>query len=184
MAALSFAVAASAQDLFVGRAGGESSPAQLERGRAAYAGSCASCHGNALEGNQFGPALTGAGFQSHWRGRPRAALSEKIRTTMPPGRAGSVSSEAYADIEAYVLAANSTAAASAGGAASPDTRAPATRSQSEAAAMFAPLQGQESEPHYLAATKARESKLAALTPVTDALLQHPVSADWLMWRRP
>jgi alcohol dehydrogenase (cytochrome c) len=183
MAALSFAVAASAQDLFVGRAGGESSPAQLERGRAAYAGSCASCHGNALEGNQFGPALTGAGFQSHWRGRPRAALSEKIRTTMPPGRAGSVSSEAYADIEAYVLAANSTAAASAGGAASPDTRAPATRSQSEAAAMFAPLQGQESEPHYLAATKARESKLAALTPVTDALLQHPVSADWLMWRR-
>jgi mono/diheme cytochrome c family protein len=58
---------------------------QVARGQEAYVLNCQSCHSATLEGTQFGPALKGAAFESHWRGRTRAAFSEQIRTTMPPG---------------------------------------------------------------------------------------------------
>src|SRR5689334_8404364 len=95
---------ASAQNLFPGDT--PFTPAQTERGQAAYALNCQSCHSPTLEGTQFGPPLKGSGFTEHWRGRTHAAFSEQVRTTMPPGKLGSVSSETYADIEAFILQAN------------------------------------------------------------------------------
>lgn len=154
----------------------------------AYTRSCLSCHGAALEGTQLGPPLTGAIFESHWRAQSSEAFSHKLRTTMPPGGAGSLSSSMYADIEAYILNANATAGSAPGGApiqsskaATPD--APRGGAQREAAQMFAPLPGQASDPLYLGALQARKARLAALTPVTDSMLRHPVPSDWLMWRR-
>ncbi|HXS28401.1 MAG TPA: PQQ-binding-like beta-propeller repeat protein [Steroidobacteraceae bacterium] len=49
--------------------------------------------------------------------------------------------------------------------------------------MFAPLPGQGDDPFYRSTIDARRSRLAALTPVTDAMLRNPPASDWLMWRR-
>jgi alcohol dehydrogenase (cytochrome c) len=164
--------AASAQGLFPGDAAAKFTNEQTTRGQAAYALNCQSCHSPTLEGTQFGPALKGAAFEGHWRGRSHAAFSEQIRTTMPPGKLGSVSSDAYADIEAFILQANVVKG-------SPEDK---PRVSSEGAAMMGPMQRRD-DPMYQAAMKARKDKLAAITPVTDAMLQSPVPSDWMMWRR-
>lgn len=197
--ALLFAAAAPAQGLFAGDASAHFTAEQATRGQGTYARACLNCHGAALEGNQFGPALKGEAFAARWRGRTRAAFSEKLRTTMPPGGVGSMSSDAYADIEAYVLQANG-AAASASPAATPVAAAPAAaaappvasaaapsqsapRTENDSASMMGPMQRRDDDPLLLAAMKRRKDKLAALTPVTDALLQNPNPADWTHWRR-
>src|SRR5262245_43901640 len=186
-AALVLSAAAPAQGLFPGEAGAQFTSEQAGRGQGAYARACLNCHGAALEGNQFGPPLKGEAFAGHWRGRTRAALSEKIRTTMPPGAVGSVSGDAYADIEAYLLQANGAAPATGGGQAAPPVAGassqPASRAESEAAAMMGPAERRDNDPQYLAAIKARKDKLAALTEVTDATLHDPAPSDWAIWRR-
>jgi len=161
---------APAQGLFPDDAAGKLTAEQAARGQQAYRLNCQTCHGAALEGTQFGAALTGAVFESHWRGRTRAAFSEQIRATMPPGKIGSVSGDAYADIEAYILQANASKVSQ------------ASASSNEGAAMMAPIQRRD-DPLHQAVMKARKDKLAALTPVTDAMLQNPSPSDWMMWRR-
>jgi alcohol dehydrogenase (cytochrome c) len=172
---LSLAVAAmaSAQALFPDDSGARYSPEQAAQGQAAYGQACLSCHGVTLEGTQFGPALQGPVFESHWHGRSRAAFTEQLRTTMPPGRLGSLSAETYAAIEAFILQANVPAAQTSG----------APRAAGEAASMMGPMQRRDDDPLYLAALKARKDRLAAVASVTDASLEHPPPADWIMWRR-
>jgi alcohol dehydrogenase (cytochrome c) len=160
---------ASAQGLFPGDP--PFTAAQTERGQAAYALNCQSCHSPTFEGTQFGPALKGSAFTDHWRGRTRAAFSEHVRTTMPPGKLGSVSAATYADIEAYILQANAGTPSSGARSASAD-----------GAGMMGALQRRD-DPLHQAVMKARKDKLAAITPVTDAMLQNPNPADWMMWRR-
>ncbi|HTB69316.1 MAG TPA: PQQ-binding-like beta-propeller repeat protein [Steroidobacteraceae bacterium] len=174
-ALLLLASAAHAQGLLIADSGTPYTADQATQGRPLYVQTCQSCHGAALEGTQFGPALTGAVFEGHWRGRTRAAFSQQIRTTMPPGRLGSLSSEAYANVESYILQANA-------GAAPADARA-APRPQNQAAGMMGAMQRPDKDPQYLAALKSHTDKLSALTSVTDAALQHPAAADWLMGRR-
>ena len=180
---------ASAQGLFPGDAAARFTAAQAERGQAAYALNCQSCHSLTLEGTQFGPALKGSAFADHWRGRSRAALSEQMRTTMPPGKLGSVSGETYADIEAFILQANagqpssSDKPVSASNQSAPPAPSPdASRSGGEGAGMMGAMQRRD-DPLHLAVMKARKDKLAAITPVTDAMLQNPNPGDWMMWRR-
>jgi alcohol dehydrogenase (cytochrome c) len=188
-ATITFALSAtaSAQGLFPDDAAAKFTSEQTARGQAAYALNCQSCHSPTLEGTQFGPALKGAAFEGHWRGRPHAAFSEQVRTTMPPGKLGSVSSDAYADIEAFILQANAAKSSSEdkpASAASPNPPAAPSQARvsSEGAAMMGPMQRRD-DPLYQAAMKARKDKLAAITPVTDAMLQSPVASDWMMWRR-
>jgi alcohol dehydrogenase (cytochrome c) len=165
------ATAASAQGLFPNDPGAKFTADQATRGQAAYALSCQSCHGTSLEGTQFGVALKGDAFVNKWRAQSRAALSEKIRTSMPPGKIGSVSADAYSDIEAYLLQVNAAA------------EQPARRVASEGASMMGAMQGRENDPAYLTAMKARKDKLAAITPVTDATLTQPMPSDWIVARR-
>jgi PQQ-dependent dehydrogenase (methanol/ethanol family) len=177
-----------AHGLFAGDRAAQFTADAAARGRTAYARSCLSCHGATLEGNQLGPPLTGDVFQSHWRGHSHAEFARKLRTTMPPGGAGSLSGAAYADVEAYILEANANARGPSGASgASPAIEARASNSQraggAAAAQMFAGLPGQGKDPLYLAALKMREQKLASITPVTDAMLHRPPASDWLMWRR-
>lgn len=176
---------ASAKPLFEGDPDSAFSAEQATRGEAAYARACLSCHGAALEGSQFGPPLKGELFEAHWRGRTRAAFSERIRTTMPPGGTGSVSSQAYTEIEAYILKANGLApSASSMEGEAPSRAAPTSASSVEpgAATMMTPARP-EKDPLYDAAVNARAATLAALTPVTDDMLARPSPSDWLMWRR-
>ncbi len=162
-------------------------PEQAARGQGAYSKECASCHGAGLEGTQFGPPLKGGIFTDHWGKRSREALSDKLRTTMPPGKLGALSADTYADIEAYVIKINTSSAtdlapqSAASSAQPPKQAAPATERQ--AAGMMAPLRRDGDDPQYLAIAKRHRDLLAAVPPVTDATLEHPAPDDWLMWRR-
>jgi alcohol dehydrogenase (cytochrome c) len=181
--ALLLATAAPAQSLFASDPSSAFTAEQATRGQAAYARACVSCHGATLEGSQFGPPLKGEAFESHWRGRSRTALSQQIRTTMPPRGMGSVSGEAYTDIEAYILQANGVTPSTAPAQVSVPTQAPtAPRANSEVATMMSPIRP-EKEPLREATVNARAATLASIAPVTDAMLAQPSASDWLVWRR-
>jgi alcohol dehydrogenase (cytochrome c) len=182
-AALAITAAAFAQSLFTNDPGAQFTAEQATRGQAAYARNCASCHGAVLEGSQFATALKGESFASHWRGSSRAALSEKIRTTMPPRGVGSVNGQDYTDIEAYILQANGVVPVTSSEPARPAVQVQAPSSGGEAGGtMMSPARAKD-DPLYQAAINARAAKLASVTPVTDAMLRQPSPSDWLIWRR-
>jgi mono/diheme cytochrome c family protein len=85
-------------------ADGVYAPAQAERGRAVYGGSCQVCHAADLSGS-VGSALKGDKFKSDWSGLPLARLFERIRT-MPPGATAPQPEEAALELLAHVLSAN------------------------------------------------------------------------------
>ena len=181
--------AASAQRLFANDPAAVFTEEQAARGKSVYSRTCVACHGAVLEGSQFGPALKGRDFESHWQGRTRAAFSQQIRTTMPPRGLGSVSGAAYTEIEAYVLQVNgvvpdaraaSSAVAQAAG--SPDLSPATPPDVSPNAPPITPQRG-DTGPLHQAALDARAAKLATVSPVTDAMLRDPPLADWLIWRR-
>jgi mono/diheme cytochrome c family protein len=80
--------------------------AQAERGREAFEASCAACHRADLSGRGPIPALRGADFTGSRHGGSVGDLYGVIRNTMPPGRAGTLSPEAYADVVAFLLREN------------------------------------------------------------------------------
>ncbi len=76
---------------------------QAKQGQALYGESCSSCHGDSLTGGESAPALAGGEFLSNWNGLTLGDLFERIRTTMPQSRPGSLSREKNAAILAYML---------------------------------------------------------------------------------
>lgn len=85
---------------------GAYSPAQVDRGQAQYNAHCASCHGDALNGGDSAPALSGGGFLTNWSGQSAGDLFTRIKTTMPLDAPGSLGSPAVGDIEAFLLSKN------------------------------------------------------------------------------
>jgi S-disulfanyl-L-cysteine oxidoreductase SoxD len=79
---------------------------QAKRGAALYQKLCSSCHGEELEGRGPAPTLSGDAFVGQWSGQPLSNLFEKIQTTMPADRPGSLTRPDNADILAYLLSAN------------------------------------------------------------------------------
>ena len=79
---------------------------QAMRGRARYNKDCSACHGEDLGGRAPAPALSGSTFLSHWKHATVGELLDRIRTTMPQARPGSLDRTAYLDIVAYLLRAN------------------------------------------------------------------------------
>lgn len=79
---------------------------QAQRGGAAYAEECASCHGLTLNGGEMAPPLTGGEFMSNWNGLTVGDLFDRIRTTMPADRPGRLNREKNADILAHILSMN------------------------------------------------------------------------------
>jgi alcohol dehydrogenase (cytochrome c) len=163
------AATAAAQGLFADDPAAKFTAEEASRGQAAYVLACQSCHGATLEGTQFGVALKGAAFVGKWRGQSAAALATKIRTTMPPGKLGSLSAAEYSAIQAYVLQANAAV--------------PAAAAADQGAGMMGAMKRPDHDPLLQAALKAHQDKLAAITPVTQAVLEHPADADWVMARR-
>ncbi len=94
---------------------------------------------------------------------------------MPPSSPGSLGSQAYTDVAAYLLRENGESAGSRElSAALPSATAPARSGA-------APRLDNE-DAVFRAAVTARKALLARVTPVSDAMLRAPPPADWLMWR--
>jgi len=72
--------------------------AQAARGEARYRTSCAGCHDE-------GPRRAEA-FMRDWSGSDVGSLLTRIRTSMPPGAAGSLTEAEYLDIVAFMLRVN------------------------------------------------------------------------------
>ncbi len=82
------------------------SDAQAGRGAALYQTACASCHGGKLQGKGQTPALAGSDFVMNWSGMMVGDLFDKIQTSMPADKPGSLSREQNASLIAYLLSAN------------------------------------------------------------------------------
>src|SRR5579862_5189077 len=78
---------------------------QAAAGRAIYQTSCASCHSADLSGKE-GPQLAGANFLAQWGDRTAGELINFMRSTMPPGGAN-LPGDAYLNLAAFILDANS-----------------------------------------------------------------------------
>jgi S-disulfanyl-L-cysteine oxidoreductase SoxD len=76
---------------------------QATRGETLYAERCGKCHGDSLGGVESAPALTGTTFYSNWEGEMLEALFDRMRTTMPLDKPGSLSRAQNADILAHML---------------------------------------------------------------------------------
>jgi mono/diheme cytochrome c family protein len=81
------------------------SAAQADRGREAYTKACAPCHMADLGGHEYAGALAGYPFQMKWEDASVAELFGRVRT-MPLGEPGSLTTQEYVDITAYILQAN------------------------------------------------------------------------------
>jgi mono/diheme cytochrome c family protein len=78
------------------------SDAQARRGQALYKERCASCHGEALQG-QSGPPLTGDEFIAVWGRQPLSDLVGKILNTMPANDPGKLTREQSTDLVGHIL---------------------------------------------------------------------------------
>lgn len=149
--------------------------AQANRGKSVYDDSCASCHGANLDDGQFGPPLRGSVFKSRWSNQSANALFSYIAAKMPPSFPGGLNDRAYADVEAYILQSNDVPPGS-------TELAPAREQEDAVAEVLRPRQTNH-DAVYDSVMAGRQKLLASMKPVTDAMLQHPDDADWLLWRR-
>ena len=76
---------------------------QAARGEKLYADRCGKCHGDTLGGQEAAPALTGTTFYANWEGEVLEALFDRMRSTMPQDKPGSLSRAQNADILAHML---------------------------------------------------------------------------------
>ncbi len=79
---------------------------QADRGKVSYEKGCAECHGPALEGDDMSTPLVGSDFLYAWDGLTLGDLFERIRISMPDGKANSMTRQEKADTLAYVLSEN------------------------------------------------------------------------------
>jgi alcohol dehydrogenase (cytochrome c) len=145
---------------------------QVQEGLAAYAQSCAACHGADLRTLPTAP-LQGDEFIAKWRTRSTNDLLAQVRTTMPPESPGSLGEDGYLAVMAYILQRNGNAPndqrllsasgepimAGAGGAQAPGAPAP--------------------RPTGLLVSGTVEG----FEPVSDQVLRNPAPGDWPMIRR-
>jgi mono/diheme cytochrome c family protein len=79
---------------------------QAKRGEAAYMEKCARCHGTDLHGGDSAPTLLGTEFLSNWNTKTVGDLFDRIRTTMPSDKPGSLNRRQVSDIVAEMLSEN------------------------------------------------------------------------------
>jgi Cytochrome C oxidase, cbb3-type, subunit III len=80
--------------------------AQAERGSAAYAQACSSCHAEDLRGRSTAPSLVEESFLFLWSDMSVGDLFERTRMLMPSDRPGSLPAATYADILAFIAQKN------------------------------------------------------------------------------
>jgi alcohol dehydrogenase (cytochrome c) len=155
--------------------------AQAEQGKTAYERSCAGCHGQNLEDGEFAPPVKGASFIQQWGRKPVDGLFTYISTKMPPSNRGSLSTDAYTEILAYILSVNGVQAG--------NQALPSDAAALKAMIMPGPPPGRGGpggglSPYAtLPAAPSKPNPLDKITPVTEAMLRNPPVSDWLTWRR-
>jgi mono/diheme cytochrome c family protein len=79
---------------------------QARRGGTEYMQACASCHADDLRGKGTAPSLVEESFWFLYGDSTVGDLWERIRTLMPSDRPGSLSSQSYRDVVAFILQSN------------------------------------------------------------------------------
>lgn len=161
LAGLSWAAVAAASSQAAG-------PDETQTGASQYAAQCAGCHGEYLQGGQFGPSLRGAGFASSW-GYRRDELLDFVRKNMPPNAGGSLPDKDYAAIVDHIMDVNARAASD-----TPAEFAVGPQPVGEDAFHEAPYEKEMAR---------QKALLAGISPVTAEMLRSPPASDWLVWRR-
>ncbi|HEV3214615.1 MAG TPA: PQQ-binding-like beta-propeller repeat protein [Vicinamibacterales bacterium] len=175
---------------------------QAAAGQAAYAQSCAGCHGRTLSGAGEAPPLAGAAFMGSWGSHTTGELFNRIRLSMPPENPDGLSAETYASIAAFLLKAN-------GAQPGPNAFTPGTNVSIGSVAtgvMPAGLnavagvqgagrgrgrggrgRGGDSEDSAVEVAPRRgltvPGNIASYSPITDDMMAHPPDGDWLMHYR-
>jgi hypothetical protein len=75
-----------------------------------------------MNGSSSAPPLADEGFRIAWRGRSLGALFDCMKSTMPPGRSGTLSDADYANLVAAILEANGVTAGDANAALPTDSQ--------------------------------------------------------------
>lgn len=79
---------------------------QALRGKELYSAHCIACHGENLEGNGPVKPLSGPDFAANWNGLTMGDMLERVRTTMPMDKPGTLSRQQIADVLSFVLSVN------------------------------------------------------------------------------
>lgn len=183
--ALVIAIALLSSGAAVAQAPASFTAAQAEQGRTAYTQHCAACHGDNLQGGQFGPTLKGRAFQAKWGGASLNELYSYVRRSMPPAAVGQLGESTYAALLARMLADNGVA---------PGQVALVTDA-AVLAGMVVPGQALSGQAQLrtggfgltpgvpVPPWPKRANPLDRITPVTAAMLSNPAPGEWLSWRR-
>ena len=170
-------IAPSAQQAAGTRSAPTFTPGQAALGQAAYAASCAQCHGTNLNDGALGPPLKGVPFIQKYGGKTVDGLFDVTSRTMPTTAPGSLGPAVYAQLVAYILQQNAIL---------PGTEELPSDPR-RLAAMTIPQGGfsfMAFSPYAATAPKVtRPSPLDRYSPVTDAMLGAPAQSEWLTWRR-
>ena len=161
---------------------------QSSAGRAAYLANCAACHMPDLKGSNEALPLAGASFMSTWRNRTTRDLFDRISTSMPPDKAGSIGEQDVVAIVAFILLSNGatagtqplTATSAIGIGEIANGEMPATARQEAPAQAAAPTARARQAGPPAGITISGEVK--DYVPVTDEMLRRPDPNDWLMIR--
>jgi cytochrome c5 len=79
-------------------------PAQVQRGRAAFTTSCVRCHALDAQGVPF--RMSGEPFWNNWADDPLEVMFSRIRSSMPNNAPGTLDDQTYADLVAFILSVN------------------------------------------------------------------------------
>jgi len=192
LACVTAAAVASAAGVWMAHAMAQTPPAvgpfteaQAQAGQAAYGQNCARCH-DAGEA----PQLSGTGFLNAWASRTTKDLFARIKDTMPVDNPGVLTNDSATSIVAYILKNNGAAP---GVAALTPVTAVAINSFTSQSARLARSAADASSGGALSADAALRrgvvvfktgitvaGTVAKYTPITEAMMEHPPAADWLM----
>ena len=154
--------------------------AQATAGRAVYDSTCAGCHMPNLEGRGEAPQLAGSQFMNSWGSRTARDLTAFVKASMPPLNAGSISDTDYVNVTAFLLQANGAMAGS-----QPLTATSGFTVRSVASGTVTLMPASPLGRGALAPARGLtvSGQVKDYLPVTDEMLRHPDSGDWLMIRR-
>ena len=167
-------------------AGGPFTAQQAEAGRTLYQSNCSACHRPDLGGLNEAPPLAGDNFMNTWSNLTTRELFNRIRSTMPPTKPGSLEEEDCARLVAFILQSNGAVAGDRPlnsatsiviGQVATGAALAAAGDREGAPAQRARLQAPEKAPGVTVAGEVKN-----YVPVTDDMLRHPDPADWLMIR--
>lgn len=133
-----------------------------------------------LRGTGHGPELTGPNFEGRWEDRSLTELYGVVRTTMPPGKIGALTTDEYEAIFTHMLKVSGLeseqeeASSSEPDEASDETQKAGWTSWAAPDTIDDPNQRRSGFQNRV---------VADYIPVSEAMLNDPPDEDWLSWRR-